>query len=345
MTAAPPSYIALVPLRRKALVWLLLACTSVWFAEVTATSSRFPFVTPQGWLLLVPWYGLHVLLGGWLVMRANRLTWPIVYLPGMLLGLYEAYFTKVLWDPTWTPEWSWRLGGVSVAHTLILVWFWHPLFAFVVPLALVERAVTGSHEVLDALPRPLRWLLSTRAGLVVAGSVTGFDSALNAGPLVAVGSAATTVLLVLALRELVVRAGPLPSLRAVLPTNRQAAVLAVLLLAGYVAGGILVRRPSLPPVWPAQATIWGMYAVVVALLWLAHRRARDLPVVLAPPYDPPVRRPVVTLAITFTAAALVSTLVPLVTPWVGMTLLVGGTATCLIWFVQVSARLLSGRGG
>ncbi len=78
------------------------------------TSSRLPFVTLQGWIMLVPLYGLHALLGGWLVMRASRVTWPVVYLPGVLFGLYEAYITKVLWDPTWSKvEWHGRPAGCT----------------------------------------------------------------------------------------------------------------------------------------------------------------------------------------------------------------------------------------
>lgn len=102
-TTAAVTYVSgVLSVRRRLPVWLLLACTSVWLAEVTATSSRFPFLTVWGWTVLVPLYGLHAMLGGWLVLRANRVTWPLVYLPGVQFGLYEAYITKVLWDPTWS---------------------------------------------------------------------------------------------------------------------------------------------------------------------------------------------------------------------------------------------------
>jgi hypothetical protein len=244
-----------LPLRRRLPIWLLLACTSVWLAEVTATSSRFPFVTLQGWLMLVPLYGLHALMGGWLVMRARRVTWPVVYLPGVLFGLYEAYITKVLWDPTWSKaEWHWQAGGVYLAQTAILVLFWHPVFAFILPLTFVERAATGSSEILTVLPRPLRWLAGNRWGIVVLGMIAGTYSAIGASWLVAVGSAATSAGLVLVLREAVVRVGPAPSLRAVLPSNRQAAWLAGLLALGYLVLGFGMRRESLPTVHGGQLT-------------------------------------------------------------------------------------------
>jgi len=181
----------------------------------------------------VPLYGLHALLGGWLVMRANRVTWAAVYLPGVLFGLYEAYITKVLWDPTWSKaEWHWQAGGVYLAQTAILVLFWHPVLAFILPLTLVERAATGSAEILAVLPRPPRWLAGNRWGIVVLGVLAGTYSAIGASWPVALGSAATSAGLVLLVRELVVRVGPAPSLRAVLPSNRQAAWLTGLLASG-----------------------------------------------------------------------------------------------------------------
>lgn len=332
-----------LPLRRRLPVWLLLACTSVWLAEVTATSSRFPFLTAPGWLMLVPLYGLHTLVGGWLVMRAHRLTWPVVYLPGVLFGLYEAYLTKVLWSPTWfADEWQWVAGGVHVGQTLSLVLFWHPLLAFVLPLALVERAVTGSSEVLAVLPRPLRWLVGGRWGIVVLGVLAGTYSAVNATWLVALGSAATTIVLVLALREVVVRSGT-PSLRAVLPTNRQAAWLGGMLLAGYLVLGFGMRPEAVPPVWPGQVTVWVMYAVVAGLYMVALRRSRTLPFVLAPAVDPPSRRPLLALGLAFTAAATLAALVP-GPSWLAYATLLGGTLACTVGFVVVAVRTLQPRG-
>jgi hypothetical protein len=292
--------------------------------------------------MLIPLYGLHSLLGGWLVMRANRVTWPLVYLPGVLFGLYEAYITKVLWDPTWSKvEWHWQVGGLYLAQTAILVLFWHPVFAFILPLALTERAVTGSSEVLAVLPRPLRWLVGNRWGIVVLGLIAGTDSALNATWPVALGSAATTVALVLVVREVVARLGPVPTLRAVLPSNRQAACLGGLLVLGYLVLGFSLRRESLPPVLHGQLTVWVLYALVVGLYLVALRRARTLPFALAVPLEPSDRRPLLALGITFTLAAAVAGLVQ-VSFVAGLVILVVGTVSGAVWFVGVVVRTLAG---
>jgi hypothetical protein len=296
-------------------------------------------------MLLVPLYGLHALLGGWLVMRANRVTWAVVYLPGVLFGLYEAYITKVIWDPTWSKaEWHWQAGGLYLAQTAILVRFWHPVFAFIVPLTLVERAVTGSSEILAVLPRPLRWLVGNRWGIVVLGVIAGTYSAIGATWPVALASAATSAGLVVLLREAVVRGGPAASLRAVLPSNRQAGWLAGFLAVGYLILGSGMRRESLPPIWPGQVTVWVMYAIVAGLYVLALRRTRTLPVVLARPYEGPVRRPLLVLGVAFTVVAAVAALSQ-VSVWVGLVILLIGTATGVLWFGGVVVRTLARRGG
>jgi hypothetical protein len=87
-----------------------------------------------------------------------------------------------------------------------------------------------------------------------------------------------------------------------------------------------------------------MYAVAAGLIWLAFRRARDLPFTLAAPYEAPVRRPLLTLAIMFTAFALVGALVRGLGGWFGLALLALGTVTFLVWFVRIVVGLLSGRG-
>jgi hypothetical protein len=337
-----PTAVSALPLRRKLLTWLLLACTSVWLAEVSATSTRFPFVTLSGWVMLVPLYGLHALLDGWLVMRAPRVTWPVVYLPGVLFGLYEAYITKVLWDPTWSKaDWHWQAGGLYLTQTAILVLFWHPVFAFILPLTLVERAATGSSELLDVLPRPLRWLAGNRWGLVVLGLLAGTYSAIGASWLVALGSAATSVAVVLLVRELVGRLGAAPSLRTVLPSNREAAWLAGLLALDYLVLGFGMRRESLPPVWPGQVTVWVIYAIVIGLYVLALRRTRTVGPATVDAYQRATRRPLVTLAIAFTIAAMVSSLAGAITPRVGVAILIVGTLTCAVWFVGVVVRILT----
>jgi hypothetical protein len=174
----------------------------------------------------------------------------------------------------------------------------------------------------------------------VLGAISGADSAQGASWLPALGSAASSVAVVLLLRETAVRVGPAASLRAVLPSNREAAGLAALTLFGYLVLGVGMRRHSVPSILGGQLTIWVIYAVVVGLYVLAVRRARTLPFALVTPLEPPARRPLLTLGVMFTAAALVAGLAG-GAAWLGLAVIVVGTTTGAVWFVGVAARTLA----
>jgi hypothetical protein len=194
------------------------------------------------------------------------------------------------------------------------------------------------------LPRPLRWLAGNRWGIVVLGMIAGTYSAIGASWLVAVGSGVTSVAFVLLVREVTMRVGRAPSLRAVLPSNRQAAWLAGLLALGYLVLAFGMRRESLPTILGGQLTVWVMYAIVAGLLWLAHRRARQLPFALADPYNPPTRRPLVTLSVAFMIAALVGSQIGAITPSFGVAVLIVGTLSGAVWFVRVTLGTLARSG-
>ena len=83
------------------LFWIILAALSTFFAEVFSGSDMFPFFHPWGLLVVVPLYGLHIILLSSLVYRAGKPRFASLVFAGMLFGLYEAYLTKVLWAPPW----------------------------------------------------------------------------------------------------------------------------------------------------------------------------------------------------------------------------------------------------
>jgi len=97
-----------VPFRQRALFWVLWGAISVILTEVVSFSSPFPFFTLWGVLVVFPLYTLHVLVLSWLIFRPKRLNLNILLLAGALLGMCEAYVTKVLWKPTWGDANLWR---------------------------------------------------------------------------------------------------------------------------------------------------------------------------------------------------------------------------------------------
>ncbi len=64
-----------------------------------------------------------------------------MFLAGALFGMYEAYATGVLWAGWGDPP-PILLSEVGVIETLVLVLFWHPVFAFIIPVILGEVALT-----------------------------------------------------------------------------------------------------------------------------------------------------------------------------------------------------------
>ena len=45
---------------------------------------------------------------------------------------------KVLWNPFWSPEFALMFAGISWSHFVMLITWWHPLMAFVLPMLLAE---------------------------------------------------------------------------------------------------------------------------------------------------------------------------------------------------------------
>ncbi len=153
--------------------WFLLSVFSTFFAEVTIGSAPLVFFKPDGWLITFPVYGLHILALAPLVIRPGRIpAWQSLYLMGTIVGLYEAYMTKILWLPTWNPT-ALSLGGVAIAETLLLVFFWHPVMAFLIPLVFTERFLNLQPAVLPTLGENWAVRLSSRRFYLLIGALAG----------------------------------------------------------------------------------------------------------------------------------------------------------------------------
>ncbi|MFX1298333.1 MAG: hypothetical protein ACFFD2_26195, partial [Promethearchaeota archaeon] len=119
---------------------LLIGCLSMFMAEVFAGSSQLWFIDP--WSLIVTYwlYLGHLLLFLNLAMRTKRTSIPQLYLWGVLFGLYESWITKVLWfgyPGAEGPAIS-LVGGIAILEFFTLVFFWHPILAFVMPVLVFE---------------------------------------------------------------------------------------------------------------------------------------------------------------------------------------------------------------
>lgn len=266
------------PLRVKIFSWIILGALSVFFAEVLSGSSPFPWFTIWGLFVTFPLYGLHAIVLAFLVFRpGRRITLPALFLAGMIFGMYEAYITKVLFDPTWGAQ-SLTLGGLYVFQTVVLVLFWHPFMAFIAPLLATECLITESREIPDALPPFLRGTSKSRARAVLSSGVAAVllvpTAAINAPtPLRALESILSSIIVISVLWGLwrLLLRGKGYALRDLLPNPRQAAWLGGALLCLYLVLGFIIRRGSLPKTLGPHVTVAVIYAVLAGLLFLVLR--------------------------------------------------------------------------
>lgn len=275
------SELAKFPRWMKWFFWLLIGVSSVIFAEVVSFSSPFPFFDGWGLLVVLPLYTLHILVFSRVLFSSKKVTLNALFLAGAVFGMYEAYITKVLWQPTWG-EMTLVVGGIYLVQSALLVLFWHPWMAFAVPLLIVEGLFTSSHEVLDCLPAFLQRKLTGRmvsVTVIVFAVYCGMYQGLNspsAGISLLSGLASGLVFGILVCIWRWLTRNRTYSLRLLLPDRREGIILSVLLLVTYLWQGLLVRPEALPRTIGPHLTIWGMYIVLGLLLYLNIKRSPAL---------------------------------------------------------------------
>jgi len=262
---------------RKAFFWILLGCYSAFFAEVISGSELFPFFKLWGIFVIIPLYGMHTLVLAKIVYRFGKPRLYTLFLAGTIFGLYEAYITKVLWSPPWGPD-PLQIGGIAFMATFVLVLFWHPIMAFIVPLLVSERALTRSRTVIKGLPGKLQAFLGKRRTIILLVILAAvFQSVNTPSPGIALVANSSSVAVLLALTWLWNRSGgPAYSLRELLPGKWGFALLSGGLLLMYLVMGLVVRPEALPGFFP-QFLIWQMYAFLGFLLALSLWRSRRVP--------------------------------------------------------------------
>ena len=314
------------------LFWLTLGIFSSFFTEVLATSDPLVFFHFFGLLGVFPLYTLHVLVLAPLVIRPDRqVRFSALFMAGAIFGLYEAYMTKVLWSPPWNPD-AISLGGVAVITSALLVLFWHPFFAFLIPLFVADHLLLDSNRLISALPERVQLIIQKRGFVPVAAIAAGLlHGPRLSGPGYTLLSAASTscvVLLFLFLWDIGTGSQKF-DLAELLPRGKIWWLCLLLLLAYYAAFCISINPEKLPGLGP-QAVIWGLYILFGGLMWLILRRAPLEPIV---PGDDEVlwegrqtAKRWLPFALIFTVA---STLFSVLLSWAGELIL------ALVWFFGI----------
>lgn len=248
------------------LFWIILAAFSTFFAEVFSGSDMFPFFHSWGLLVVVPLYGLHIILLASLVYRAPKPRFASLVFAGMLFGLYEAYITKVLWAPPWGE--ALIVGGIAPIETLVLVFWWHTWFSFIIPLLVAEKLLTESTELSLSFPGKIGQFLNSWWGLVLVMVFGGLFQSINSpsvGESLLSGVSTTTVLVALVLVWKRVTKATSYTMKELLPNRKQFKWLLIPMGIMYLVMGILLR-PDWYPDLIGHVMIWILYGVSFYLL-------------------------------------------------------------------------------
>jgi len=124
----------------KIILCLFIGVLSTFFAEVLSGSFPLWFMDLWGLLVVLPLYMMHLLFLLNMAIRTKRISIPQLYLWGVIFALYESWITKVLWFG-YPAEQGAQFGlffGIATAEFMILVFFFHPIFAFILPILVFE---------------------------------------------------------------------------------------------------------------------------------------------------------------------------------------------------------------
>ncbi|MCG7850276.1 MAG: hypothetical protein MIO93_14035 [ANME-2 cluster archaeon] len=256
----------------KLFSWLILGSLSVFFAEVVSGSDMFPYFNSWGIIAIIPLYTLHILVLAYVVFNIGKPRFYTLFLAGTIFGMYEAYITKVLWSPSWGDP-LFLLGGVAAVESVVLVLFWHPFWAFIIPLFVGENLLSNSNEIVNGLPDRAKRMLNARRSYLFVPLFAFLAGMLQSGnspsPGLSLLSGFSTLgfLIVLIIMWRKVTKGREYSLRQLLPSHKEFKVILSLLILLYVTMSLVIRLDILPGLLP-QLTIWLMYAALFVLLYL-----------------------------------------------------------------------------
>jgi len=262
----------------KVLFWILLGFLSTFFAEVLSGSQPTFLFQGFGYYGIFPIYALHSLLLAALVIgRGKPFSLRTLYFTSLLFGMYEAYITKVLWEPSWNSG-AFKIANIAVFETLLLVLFWHAVISFIIPLFWAEGLVSSSHHLTSILPTKWRTRLISFRGAAWVGVLGGIivGNVLNSvsEALLVTLVDCLIISLMIALWKWFTRKRDY-GLRDLLPRKGGLVILIVLLIVDYLTFGLGLRREVHPGV-VGQIAILVLYAAIISLIILSMRKDRRM---------------------------------------------------------------------
>jgi len=255
----------------KLVFWIILGMLSVFFAEIIAGSSHF--FTLWTLVAVIPLYTLHTIFFFYIVYSYGKPTLATLFTSGMLFGMYEAYMTKVIWISYIAEGPIFSLGGIALFETLLLVLFWHPVLAFMIPMLVGENYLTKSREIVGLLPK---WINKHGKKLFIALIIFGgLFTSLNSPSvlhslLINFFSGALVLVLIYLWR---MRGRDKYSMRDLMPSKKAFVVISILLAIMYAVLTLIINIDRIPGFGP-QAIVWIVYVLLITLLVRNLRKSR-----------------------------------------------------------------------
>jgi hypothetical protein len=140
-------------LKEEWVLFLLIGCLSMLYAELFSGASKIWFADPWSLLVTFPLYMVHVLFFFNLALYTHRTSPVHLYLWGILFGMYESWITQVLWVG-YGAEGP-MIGtflGIGIGEFLALGFFWHPILSFVLPILVFELLALSKSSKSSELP-------------------------------------------------------------------------------------------------------------------------------------------------------------------------------------------------
>jgi hypothetical protein len=258
------------------LLWISLSMMSVFFAEVISGSMKYPLLDIWGYVIVIPLYGLHCLLLFMVakkVFKEQAIPLYFLYILGMIFGLYEDYLTKVLWTGL-SPD-SLNFMGIAVLDYIVLVFFWHPFFSFIIPLYAFETLMTRSSQIHDGLPNKLQGWIKSKTFWVILILLMGLFGSFNAITFVDIFLSYALFLLVLIILVWALKHKGLDQYTwtDIMPGKKGFIIAFIYLLAIYVFL-TLYDRFEVVTLWN-QIPIWLSYLLFIGILYASKKESSD----------------------------------------------------------------------
>jgi hypothetical protein len=150
--------------------FLLIGCLSMLYAELFSGASQIWFFNPWSLFVTFPLYLFHVLFFLNLAFRTQKTSPVHLYLWGTLFGMYESWITQVLWiGYSADGPMIGTFLGIGIGEFPALVFFWHPILSFVLPILIFQVLVlsvpSGTPAGKRVFPSNVPFLVRTKSNM------------------------------------------------------------------------------------------------------------------------------------------------------------------------------------